>query len=199
MNINDFKGRNSYVLLSVKDSGVPNLVFPATAVEDVMNAYSRIADQRGWKADQLDVWISWERSCLTHTLWVRGWESYGVLLEDQDLHCRQYARPDGRGRAVEVCVSVYVVPEASEYEWQPFLDEVHEEVFYTFESAGGKPPVAAGIRLHHKPTGSGTDCREVIPVYAPGLRQYTLECNRKAAWSFLLDRLRTLGYEAGNR
>ena len=84
-------------------------------------------------------------------------------------------------------MQTYVVPEAAEYEWRPFLKDVQEWVFYSHWTS-----VKAAVRLCHKPTDSLAECREVDPVYDLSLGQYTLQCHRQAAWSFLLDHLRNL-------
>jgi protein subunit release factor A len=197
MDIDAFRGRNAYVLLG-NDSHVASTGLAAIAVNEVTNAYSRVTEQRGWRTDRLNAWVSWRHYDKSATIRVSGWEAFGVLSEKQNRHCGQYARPGGKGRRVEVCVQAYVVPEAYEYEWEPYLKDVREEVFYSFASAG-MSPVAAGVSLTHKPTLSSTSCREVDPIYAPGLGQYTLERNRNAAWSFLLDHLRMIGPNAAKR
>ena len=186
MDKNAFRGQNAYVLFRT-ESNMSDAEPSMTAINDVVRAYWRLIEQRGWKTDRLDASVSWLKHDISTALWVRGWEAYGVLSDEPKRHCGQYPRPGGKGGTLEICVHTYVVPEAVEYEWQPFLRDVQEWIFYSHWTS-----VKAAVRLYHKPTDSIAECREVDPVYDLSRGKYTLQCNRQAAWSFLLDHLRNL-------
>jgi len=190
MDIDALRGRNAYILLC-NDNPIRNSELAASALNDVADIYLRLVEQRGWKTERLDASVSWGGNGMSQTLWVKGWEAYGVLSEEPDRYCNRYARPNAKHDTLEVWSRAYVVPETQEYEWKPFRGEVREHVFWSFASTGPGDGIApAGVRLYHKPTGNGTDCREIERIRVSGRQPYILECNRKAAWSFLLHRLR---------
>lgn len=196
--LNDLRGRDAYLLLHCDTQSVAHeLAF--VAVKEVEKTYTRLIHERGWRLEHLDASVSWMPHGIVRAFWVRGWEAYGVLSEEPERHCAAYPRPRGKGSTVDVCVQAYVAPEAAEYEWGPFLREVREWNYYSFGSTGPRQDVPAAIRLYHDPTGNFVECWEATRASTLKAGHYARECNRKAAWSFLLHRFRAIGYASARR
>jgi protein subunit release factor A len=160
-------------------------------IQNITNDYLRFAQQQRWKSQPLRLSLSSQSETLDGGLLMEGWAVYDTLSNEfgrQPIRSRTAVQASRKQAVVETVI----IPGISDEERIPYQNDVKEERFYAFESAGLPYSLRAAVRLYHLPTNTVATSLEATRIYDLSRERYTLECNRTASWSLLLYSLRSL-------
>jgi len=162
----------------------------ALFARDLYNMYTRYADKRGWKVEQLDFSVGDMGGFREAIINIKGPGAWAELGYEGGGHrVQRVPETESQGRIHTSAATVAVLPEAEELDIQINPNDVLEHV----SRAGGPGgqnvnKVSSAIRLEHVPTGITVNMRE----------EKSQHKNRAKAWRILRSRVYEL-YESQKR
>ena len=162
----------------------------ALFARDLYNMYTRYADKRGWKVEQLDFSVGDMGGFREAIINIKGPGAWAELGYEGGGHrVQRVPETESQGRIHTSAATVAVLPEAEELDVQINPNDVLEHV----SRAGGPGgqnvnKVSSAIRLEHVPTGITVNMRE----------EKSQHKNRAKAWRILRSRVYEL-YESQKR
>ncbi|AXY25988.1 peptide chain release factor 1 [Suicoccus acidiformans] len=121
---------------------------------DLLNMYTKYADNQGWKTEVLDANITGIGGYKEVTLMITGSKVYSKLKYENGAHrVQRVPETESQGRVHTSTATVVVMPEAEEIDFELDENDIRTDIYHA-SGAGGQHvnKTASAVRLTHIPT-----------------------------------------------
>ena len=121
---------------------------------DLLNMYTRYADNQGWKTEVLDANITDIGGYKEVTLMISGAKVYSKLKYENGAHrVQRVPETESQGRVHTSTATVVVMPETEEIDFEIDENDIRTDIYHA-SGAGGQHvnKTASAVRLTHIPT-----------------------------------------------